>query len=726
MADTSTRRLSAYAPLVMTLAVWSFVVVGIIFEVLQWPYVGAVFKTDDDAQTVYISDVRSGAPAELAGLAVGDEIVALEYGNGQRYRMTGLEAIKSRGQIRSYDILNRTTEAKKTVWRILNSGPVTFETSTGKRVTLLPDATRDIATLPVSVFTLGIQALIIFMIGGGIFAFAPMSRAVCLLIASATGMGILLLLNMLVASSEISMPDTVFRLNSTLGPPAVVLFAYALLVLLWYFPEPISRFPFGAAVLAFGLFVCAAQYFQFFEFPLHPYTSPFLLALIVGTVIGTVSWRRTRHKPLQRASVMWFVLSVVGVSGFVSIFYTLPVYFDFPPIINANVALFAFTFVFIGIALGTLKYRLFDIQRIWWKTITWMVGGLVVVLADILLISQFDFEQNAALPLALLIAGWGYFPVRQFLFEYFVRSRYTQIADHVPQLIDRFSGIDGKDEIDGRFIAFLRDVFRARDIGSVSREPIRKARLEDNGLALRVPDISGNGSIRLIGKKGGRELFSLNDIRVANSFARLVRYMGQASEREFEKLQADRAQIVRDLHDDVGGRLLSMIYNAPAAQFSSDARDTLNALKESLVVIEDTQTVSSTVAWQRMKDDACQRLQDVGFVVGIEENILTDRILSAREFMNLRRIMQEITSNIIKYGKHAEISLSFDVNAHGDIQLCASNEIGQLSDETYSTNRGLSNIKTRMAEIGGSVETAIENRMDRPFYRIEVSLPLGE
>lgn len=711
----------SYLLMVAMLAAWSLLVVFFLYQALHWPYIGAQFESDIAGKSAHVTLVRPNSPAAKAGVTVGDRYVAIENSAGERYEMTGLEAIDGRFQLHSYTMVNGFYAAQKAAWEFVKQGQFTLITAEGKKANITTTQSRPFSTLPSRTFNSMAQSLVIIAISVGIFAFAKHSLPVFLLVFSGLGLGVDAMFGILAGAREFVKPDEIVWGMEFFSGVGSHTFIYSMLVLFWHFPNPISRFPFGKFIFILSLFILSAQTFHFYEFPIHPFQIPNVIPLPLAFIISLVQWHRTRGKPLERASVMWFILTILGIAGIVVLLYSLPIALKMAPLIPPTLASFTLTLIYIGVALGTLRYRLFDMHRIWWRAIVWLVGGLVVMASDLLLVSQFNLDQNTALPLALLLAGWAYFPIRQAIFEYFIGPRNIKIADHVPTLIDSFSGVEDLEEYDGRLISFLKKVFGAKEIGEVGTNQIEKARLEDNGLTLRVPNVSDTASLQLIGKSGGRMLFSPNDAQVADSFVHLVRNMGDASAREFDKITQERARIVRDLHDDVGGRLLSLIYNAADEESAKDAREALDALKESLIVVEDSQTIDFSVAWHAMQQAAQVRLAQAGFTLRNIEQFESERILSAREYINFKRIVQEIVSNTIKYGRKGEMEMAMSVSEEGALKLKARNKIGRKKSDPTSTGRGIANIENRIQELGGSMSAGLS---DDNFYQINVELPL--
>ncbi|MEL6947522.1 MAG: hypothetical protein AAFO73_07800 [Pseudomonadota bacterium] len=445
------------------------------------------------------------------------------------------------------------------------------------------------------------------------------------------------------------------------------------------------------------------QLLQLFEFPIHAFQFANLLPYPFAIAISLVQWRRTRDKPVERASVMWFMLSIYGMNLVVLALYSVPIILRTPPILPPEAATFVLSLIYIGIALGTLRYRLFDIHRIWWKAIMWIAGGFFIFAADLTLISLFDLNQTAALPLALFIAGFVYFPFRQFLFSQFMGPRDIRLVDHVPSMIESFADVEDTSEFDGRFVRFLRSVFQAEEIGNVSRSGVKTAQLRNNGLTLYVPNLSGEGGFELVGKFSGRRLFSRQDIAVSTGFARLVRTIARVRNEEVRRRQESRDRIVRDLHDDVGGRLLTQIIRAKDDDAADQARDTLAALKEALIVVEDTQSVDFSVAWEQIVDDAKTRFQQVGQTITVDNHPTQTKVLSAREYLNLKRIFQEAVSNALKFGAENSFTVSKAMDEAGRILLMAQNAVSDADPPYQSSGRGLANMKRRAHEIGAQL-----------------------
>jgi hypothetical protein len=71
--------------------------------------------------------------------------------------------------------------------------------------------------------------------------------------------------------------------------------------------------------------------------------------------------------------------------------------------------------IYLGLAWGC-RYRLFNLDRWWFEALIWGLGGALVLLFDIALL-WLNASAGVALGTAVALAGWLYFPLRQWLWR---------------------------------------------------------------------------------------------------------------------------------------------------------------------------------------------------------------------------------------------------------------------------------------------------------------------
>jgi len=657
---------------------------------------------------------------------LGDRFVAIESTDGkERHKFTGLEAFSGRDRINSYAMQNKTVDSKKIVWRFVQAPEYVLVRDDRRRVTISPDRSSQFGTINIYTYLLLFQSFLVLCITLGIYLFARRSIGVTLLTLSGIGLSSSSIAVAAISTREVILEPTFSQVLTISTHSSIMLFSCALIALLWHVPSPINRFPFARFILLYGVLAVCNETFQIIEFPLHSYLFARLLLVPMGIVISIIQFFRTAKDPIKRAALTWLMMSVYGTMTMIILFDYVPRLTGLEALVNGLVINIALVLVFIGIAFGTLRYRLFDVQRIWWKAVAWIAGGFLVVLGDLLLVSQFQLEQSSALPLALIIAGFVYFPIRQWTLKHFVGSKDVKVSEHVPQLIKSFAGETQTDLYNGRFVGFLKNIFDADDMSVISDAQSDHIRIRDNGLVLSVPSIFGTGSFEIIGKDKGKRLFSQQDINAADAFLKLVQSLGDIRIQESAKRSTEREQIVRDLHDDVGGRLLSLIYRADNGKLADDARDTLTALKESLIVVEDTETIDFDSAWHQIVEDGRIRLEAAGYTLAQQSHKGTGVILSGREYVNVKRIVQEMVSNAIKHGFAGKVSLECSLLQEQRLSIKCTNQSKPDDKSNILNGRGLANIRQRTGELDGQVQISKKgNSSSDSYFEICVTFPL--
>ncbi|MCP4820701.1 MAG: histidine kinase, partial [Shimia sp.] len=472
------------------------------------------------------------------------------------------------------------------MFTVLHEGRFTLIGPDGERFAVVANTEPALYEMAFSTILKMLLALVVIMVAVGIWVFAPPSFAVAMLALSGLGLATNMICGSFLELTEITVAPQVFHIAISIASWGGATFAYALLAVIWTFPRPITQFPWAVVLLGVGVLLQLNIAFQLIELPINSFEIAHLIPAPVAVVASTLQWLRTRGQPLERASVIWFSMSIYGLVTIVLALYSIPVILDVPPILGPSMANVFLALIFFGIALGTLRYRLFDVHKIWLSVILWIFAGLLFVVFDVALVYTMDLNQSQAAPFALLVAGWVYFPMRTKISELILGHREIRVSDYIPDMLERFNSVRNPEEIDGRFVNFLKTTFKVREIASIDPVHLDEAKIENHGLFLRVPMVTDGRSVKLVGRANGRQLFSSSEKLAAETFLRLVRSIHAGNVRENTRLENERRRITRDLHDDVGGRLLSLIYQSPDEDTAERAQDALQALKETVYVVE--------------------------------------------------------------------------------------------------------------------------------------------
>ncbi len=595
----------------------------------------------------------AGGPASRAAVTVGQRVLSLGGVELQPdHRVVEPDTLPDWTRYRAFmsdmGALATAMRPGTTVTAVLADGP---------QVQLAVD-TRAWYQLPALFwFQVGV-GLLCFLLAHGVWVFRWSDRAALHFMISGFGVMTAACSAAVYSTRELALDGSVFRLLSIANYGGAMLFTSALLMLLWHYPTTVRpRSPWLAMYAATGL-AGAAFAGQLTSGPAA--FMAIILLLFAGSFISAlVQWRRTRDRPLERAALGWYLLSIYIGTGLFASLSLLPAMLGAPPVVSQGLMFGVFLFMFAGIALGILRYRLFDLGRWWFRAWTWFFGGLCVLLLDLALLSLFDLSQASALSLSLALLGWVYFPLRQWLWGRRAGGREATDRDSLGRSLEVLAAAVDDEQLARRWRQVLQDEFAALEQRAAPRhgDPTTPVAIAENGLALRLPDVGAGGAdlvLRL--PQAGARLFGRGDVVRAEVLWRMARHVGEAMRQREQDVQSERARIMRDLHDDLGGKLLSLVYLGQgeaghiARSALQDMRDVLSALAASPCRLSDAVLTWEAETRQRLTTLERELAWSAGGMSTEEATEGAAEVwLSARQFTNLGRILREAITNGLKH-----------------------------------------------------------------------------
>ena len=338
---------------------------------------------------------------------------------------------------------------------------------------------------------------------------------------------------------------------------------------------------------------------------------------------------------------------------------------------------------------------------------------------DLLFVAVFSFNQFASITTSLFVALGAYAASRQWLLDQMIGAR----AVTTERLFEHLLRIARKvEEQPERAADWQLELFHAVFQPLVARhEPgfTQTTRWYEGGAGLLVPlavePPPGAGSpsqfddgeppeprlIVLRFAERGKRLFTAEDARLADRIVEQLR-RAVAHDRAIEQGRSEeRGRIAQDLHDDIGARLLTLMYKAPNPEMEDYVRHTLQDLKTLTRGLAATTHFLShaTAEW---KADIAQRLAPTGCT--LEWSFTQDREiqLNVVQWSGLTRILRELVSNIIAHAHATHATIHAEL-ANGQLKLAvADNGVGGTPKD-WSTGLGLGGIRKRVRLLGGSI-----------------------
>ena len=120
----------------------------------------------------------------------------------------------------------------------------------------------------------------------------------------------------------------------------------------------------------------ALTVFRPFETPPLNHHLWMVLIFAVGIAGSVLQWSRTRQLAQARATLRWFLLSIYAGTGVFTVLFLLPSVIGGEILLPQAYLLATFLPMYLGMALGVLRYRLFDLERWWFYIWAWPLAVL--------------------------------------------------------------------------------------------------------------------------------------------------------------------------------------------------------------------------------------------------------------------------------------------------------------------------------------------------------------
>lgn len=670
------------------------------YVTLQQPWIGFEVSFQPGNNHVKLKKVQEHSPAWVK-LRSGDEIVAFES-EGETIKLNALYNIEEPAILSTYQAANTFFAAQDKLAKLLKNDTVTIHLK-NRSVTLSPKDKRPFSSLPlIDYWFIVLYGFTAYIIGLNVWSFRRGETVTRILAIAGTSFFIGALFNAVNLSREIAYTTDIYYTMASISHFGLILFAFSAIAILWNYPKRISDFPATLVIYLFCFFVWVNQTWQLIEMPFHAYYFHFLVDFIFLTAFAIRQWHQARDSAIDQAALQWLLFTLLISLGITIAFFYIPTIYSTQPLISISATFFSALLVFVGLTMGIIKYRLFNLSQVWLEAWVWIIGGSILLLVDLALIYLLEIASGFALALSAVIVGWIYFPARQWISVNVLKLQPRSIEQYFPVLIDKLIAIDSSASLISKWEDILNDIFYPLEIENQDK-PCDAIEITNNGITLMVPSLDGKTSLLLNYRENGKKLYTQGDIKLCNGIYDLTRYTANIKQAHEEGAQTERKRIARDLHDDIAAQLLTLIHRSNDLKVTEKARDILKTLRETIYSLDTEATIDVRTVLDHLYELAHERIELAGLSLEWEvEKIYTDMNLSPRQHINLKRMFQEIVSNIIKHAHARQISVFIGIKMDNlQMQIC-DDGIGGDSDD-WVAGKGLNNICTRIKEINGQV-----------------------
>lgn len=480
------------------------------------------------------------------------------------------------------------------------------------------------------------------------------------------------------------------------------LFGIVMTVLLLRYPV---RLPFHRAltlgtIVIFGGWTLAALLGPL-EGLMVVHTITFLEMLCMCAAVIAQYWA-TRTQPKERAIAIWLGMSIILGSGIFIALVAAPIMLGFAPLVDERYGFSSFLIVYVGLAIGLTRYRVFELGEWAFYVLFYVTGALILIAIDVALIFLLSVDVRASLGASLLIVALLYLPSRDFLWRTFLQRK--RLEEHVVfQAIIDVAFEPASAEREGRWHNLFIQLYDPLEIVPTVHRGNDVA-IEDDGATLYLPATTDMHAMLLQNPWRGRGLFGPRHLRTAHTLIDIMR-RAEASRHAYDTgVSEERTRIARDMHDNIGAQLMSALHS-PAlerkdlmiGQTLSDLRDIIrNATRPGLPIEE---------ALADLRAETAERFEPTGIALNWTARGDETAVLSPDTTHAMRSLVREGVSNVIRHS--SATSASVDIAYAGGFLTIEVRDDGRGVDASQRHNgTGLQGMQDRVGALNGTFDLA--------------------
>ena len=436
------------------------------------------------------------------------------------------------------------------------------------------------------------------------------------------------------------------------------------------------------------------------------------LAIVALSLIQ--AWR-ARRDPALRVAFRLIGASLLACLLFFLAVNLIPQMLGYVDLIGAPLSSCVFLLFNLALAVAITRYRLFDLGG-WAMGVAWFALGIVgVLLVDIALVALTGATWT--LSGAFLLAAVIWLPLREALLRQADRRR---TRDDVVLLrgASRVAFALGPDEQQRQWRFLLEQRFAPLTIATCASE---RAAIRDDGRGLEVPSPFGGEGLVLRFAGQGSRLFGSTDRTVAEALVQQVREMVAARVAYDRGVQEERRRIARDLHDDVGARLMTSLHRVDLDTAHADVRE---AMADMRLIIDgmagQSRPLGDLLADLRHETVTRLRLAHIGADWPMTGLFDDPRRIEPACSRVLCAVLRELTSNVIRHSRAGQARIATTLD-HGAFALTVEDDGCGFDSASLPGGNGLRNMMRRLNEAGGTIAIA----SDAAGTRTRIVLPLG-
>ncbi|MBC7955099.1 MAG: histidine kinase [Cytophagales bacterium] len=327
---------------------------------------------------------------------------------------------------------------------------------------------------------------------------------------------------------------------------------------------------------------------------------------------------------------------------------------------------------------------------------------------DLLFVAAFSLGQFASLTLALFLSLGLYSGARQWLLNQ-LRNQNVLTTERMFEKLYRIAReVEAHPERTPALLTqLLRELFEPMEALLIDKH-IPSTRVTGGGSTLLIPvpelaqgDAPETGAILIRFAQHGRRLFTTEDARLAERVVEQLRRAVAFDKAVEQGRSEERLRLAQDLHDDIGARLLTLMYKAQSPEMEDYVRHTLQDLKTLTRGLAAPNHPLSHAAAE-WKSDLTQRLSAAHISLGWSFSADRDMSLTVVQWSALTRAMRELVSNVIAHSQARRVDIEFVLEGDRLDLTVTDNGVGR-NPQAWAHGLGLGGVRKRVKQLGGEV-----------------------
>ena len=430
-----------------------------------------------------------------------------------------------------------------------------------------------------------------------------------------------------------------------------------------------------------------------------------LVDLVAIAAVTIAQWGATRRDPVGRAYIQlvgasWVIVLAIWIALFI-----VPVLLGSTPALDFAFGMWLMVPPFFAMAYGIAKGFMFEASTWAGRLLLSAATLLALIGVDLGLVFAVGADAGFAASGALFIVGTVWILARTNVIRQVFGKKLKSDADLFDQAVSiALAHNDNERAI--KWQSALRTIFEPLIVDTYSEKFVQPS-VVNGGLGLSVPAMRFAAPVVLSNKRNGTQVFTQADVKIVSALKAMCDRIDSDRDGYDRGKRAERIRIARDLHDDVSARLLTSLHRTQTNLMQADVREALSDIRAIVTGLEgNSQTLLDAIATIRV--EFLDRLEAATIKTDwplTQDTAREPILLDYQTYRNLHATMREIASNIVRHSKATCVFVTVSLTASDGNRACyitiQDNGIG-VTDKP-KTGHGLSNIASRMSEVGGSV-----------------------